>query len=229
LPGKRVRKDSRSRGVRGFKGKTDKEKQTIMKQDLNIEFLPYPEALLEAWENGDYSMLTNSKASDYIKNILISKARKRHGGRRFFGEAYIASKTEMVEGWYNSFKWLTSKKWITGNGLEDEFEKPFYEALMRHIGKDILKDLQAKAINLIKDRVHKKPVAPDLCLIDKDGRFKFIESKLPGDTINRRQIAGIALIKKCLGAVKPVSVSIVTLYPENFDPRNLFQEFYKLA
>jgi hypothetical protein len=168
-------------------------------------------------------MLTNSRASGYIKNILVSKARKRPG-RRFFGEAYIATKTEMVEGWYNSFKWLTSKKWITGKGLEDEFEKPFYEALMEHIGKDILKDLQNRAKNLVKDGINKKPVVPDLWLITKDGQFKFIESKLPGDVINRHQIAGLALIKKCLSAVKPVSVSIVTLYPENFDPGSLFRE-----
>lgn len=199
-----------------------------MKQDLDIEFMPYPEALLRAWRNGDYAMLTNSKASDYIKNILVSKARKRPG-RRFFGEAYIASKTEMVEGWYSSFKWLTSKKWITGKGLEDEFEKPFYEALVQFIGKDILKDLQNRAKNLIKDEAHIKPVAPDLWLIDKNDQFKFIESKLPGDVINRHQIAGLALIKKCLSAVKPVSVSIVTLYPENIDPKSLFSKFYNLA
>jgi hypothetical protein len=41
-----------------------------MKQDLNIEFMPYPEMLLRAWKSGDYSMLINSKASDYIKDIL---------------------------------------------------------------------------------------------------------------------------------------------------------------
>jgi hypothetical protein len=199
-----------------------------MKQDLRIEFLSYPEALLEAWKSVDYSMLTNSRASDYIKNILVSKARKRPG-RRFFGEAYIASKTEMVEGWYNSFKWLTSKRWITGKGLEDEFEKPFYEALMKYIGKDIMKDLQDRAKNLVKDGTHIKPVAPDLWLINKNGQFKFIESKLPGDVINHHQIAGLALIKKYLDAVKPVSVVIVTLYPENFDPKSLFSDFYNLA
>jgi hypothetical protein len=199
-----------------------------MKQDLNIEFMPYPESMLEAWKNGDYSMLTNSGVSDYIKNILVSKARKRPG-RRFFGEAYIASKTEMIEGWYNSFKWLTNKKWIIGKGLEDEFEQPFYEALMKYIGKDILKDLQDRANNLLKDGTNKKPVAPDLWFIDKEGQFKFIESKLPGDVINRHQIAGLALIKKFLSAVKPVSVLIVTLYPENFDPKSLFSEFYNLA
>jgi len=200
----------------------------MMKQDLIIEFMPYHEALLRAWKNGDYSMLTNSKASDYIKNILVSKARKRPS-RRFFGEAYIATKTEMVEGWYSSFKWLTSKKWITGKGLEDEFERPFFEALMRHIGKDILKELQDRAKKIVENGIHKKPVAPDLWLIDKNGHFKFIESKLPGDVINRHQIAGLALIKKCLSAVKPVAVSIVTLYPENFDPKSLFSEFYNLA
>jgi hypothetical protein len=198
------------------------------KQDLNIEFMPYPESLLEAWKKGDYSILTNSKASDYIKSILISKARKRTG-RRLFGEAYIASNTEMVEGWYNSFKWLTSKKWITGKGLEDKFEKPFHEALMKYIGKEKLIDLQCRAKNLFKNGVKQKPVAPDLWLITKSGKFMFIESKLPGDVINHHQIAGLALIKKYLDAVKPVSVVIVTLYPENFDPKSLFSDFYNLA
>lgn len=65
--------------------------------------------MLEAWKTGDYSMLTHSNASDYIKEILIFKAKTRHD-RQFFGEAYIASRIEMKEGWYNSFKWLTADK-----------------------------------------------------------------------------------------------------------------------
>ena len=58
--------------------------------ELKNEFLPYPESLLEAWTLGDYSMLTHSNASDYIKKILTFKAKNRTG-RRFFGEAFIAS------------------------------------------------------------------------------------------------------------------------------------------
>jgi len=179
---------------------------------------PYPEALLANWKGGDHSMLTDSSASDYIKRIITFKASNRPGGR-FFGEAYIASTEDMVDGWYNSFKWLTADKWLTGKGLNEDLERPFHEALMEHVGKDILSNLQDGAKKLFEqhkglfeeDGAPKRPVAPDLWLVSRTGQLKFIESKLPGDTIGVGQIAGLALIKN---AVKDVSVSIVSLYPE---------------
>jgi hypothetical protein len=203
---------------------------------LKNEFMPYPESLLEAWKTGDYSMLTQSNASDYIKDILIFKAKARPG-RRFFGEAYIASRVEMKEGWYNSYKWLTADKWISGDGLEPTFGKPFHSALMNYIGVDVLARLQENAIdfyNRHKERCkdgnkYKKPVTPDLWIIDKEGGFRFIESKLPGDKIGPHQIAGLALIQAYLKVSVPVSVSIINLYPENIDSVNLFYEFYNLA
>jgi hypothetical protein len=132
---------------------------------------------------------------------------------------------------------LTADKWVTGNGLEPRFEKPFHVALMQNIGKDLLYNLQAKAavfFNEYKEksmdgRQPKKPVAPDLWVIDKNRNFIFIESKLPGDSIQPHQIAGMALIKKHLETCAQVSVSIITLYQENFDPKNLFTELYALA
>lgn len=210
--------------------------KTINNKALENIFKPYPEPFLVAWKSGDYSMLTNSKASDYIKDIIIPKAKKRPG-RRFFGEAYIASTIDMIEGWYNSFKWVTSDKWLTGKGLDDEFEKPFYKALMKYVGKDILSNLQGGAKTLFKqhkdlfeeDGVFKKPVAPDLWLIDKTGHFKFIESKLPGDTIGRHQIAGLALIKKYIGTANELSVSIVNLYPDNIELMSEFSRLHNLA
>jgi hypothetical protein len=203
---------------------------------LKNDFMPYPEYLLEAWKSGDFSMLTRSNASNYIKEILVHKAKTRPG-KRFFGEAYIASKISMKEGWYNSFKWLTATKWITGEGLEPIFEKPFHVALMQHIGKELLYDLQAKTASFyteykeknMEERQRKKPAAPDLWIIDENGSFIFIESKLPGDSIKSHQIAGMALIKKHLKVRTQVSVSIITLYPENLDLENLFTEFYALA
>lgn len=208
----------------------------MSKIELKNELMHYPESLLEAWKKGDYSMLTASNASDYIKSILIDKAKVRPG-RRFFGEAYIASRIEMKEGWYNSFKWLTADKWITGDGLEPEFEKPFYNELMKYIGADALARLQAGAIKFydkykerfMHDEHYKKPVAPDLWLIDSEGRFRFIESKLPGDVIGPHQIAGMALIGKYLGETFPVSISIMHLYPEEIDPVGLYSNFYNLA
>lgn len=207
----------------------------MSKIEIQNEFISYPESLLEGWKAGDHSMLTQSNASDYIKNILTTKAKTRQG-RRFFGEAYIASKIEMTEGWYNSFKWLTADKWLTGKDLESEFEKPFHEALMKHIGASVLSKLQAKANDFfyahkgkfIYEGHDKKPVAPDLWLIDKKGHFKFIESKLPGDTIAPHQIAGLALIGKYLGESYPVSITLMNLYPENVDPVKLYSEFYNM-
>jgi len=207
-----------------------------MANEAQIEFMPYPESLLQAWKSGDYSMLTSSTASDYIKRILVHKAKKRPG-RRFFGEAFIASRVAMKEGWYNSFQWLTSDKWLTGRGLEPEFERPFHRALLKYMGADVLPNLQRKALSLYsqdRDRFlvgkeFKKPVAPDLWIIDKQGRFRFIESKLPGDTIQPHQLAGLALIKKYLKPSSQVTVSIVTLYPEGVDEQSLYTEFYKLA
>jgi hypothetical protein len=198
--------------------------------------MPYSEALLKAWESSDYSMLTKSDASDFIKRILITKAKIRPG-RRFFGEAFIASSMDMAHGWYSSFKWLTAKKWVTGKRLESEFEKPFHMALMEHIGKDLLEELQKAAVTLFEDhkelflegKVHRKPVPPDLWLIDKDDHFKFIESKLPGDVLARHQIAGLALIEKVLSVRKPVSVSVVELYPEHNDPLSEYSKFMGLV
>lgn len=208
----------------------------MSKIELKNEFMPYPESLLEDWKAGDYSMLIKSNASDYIKNILTTKAKERPG-RRFFGEAYIASKIEMKEGWYNSFKWLTADKWLTGNGLKQEFEKPFYSVLMKYIGADKLARLHEKSIafynqhkgKFMHEGHYKKPVAPDLWLIDKEGCLRFIESKLPGDTIGPHQIAGLALMGKYLGESIPVSISIMHLYPENIDPMMLYDDFYNLA
>jgi hypothetical protein len=180
--------------------------------NIDCEYSP---SLLEAWEKGDYSMLTKSRASKYIKNILVHKARSRPG-RRFFGEAFIASTVEMKDGWYASFKWLTSKKWISGHGLNSLREKQFFEALMKHIGSKRLLNLQQKAKRSWKETKGNiaKPVAPDLWLIGKGGEFSFIESKMPWDSIRPEQIAGLKLIKKYLKVDVPVKVSIVNLQPK---------------
>ena len=49
---------------------------------IECEFMNYPKPLLKAREGGDYSFLIDSKASNYIKDILVSKAKRRQG-RRF--------------------------------------------------------------------------------------------------------------------------------------------------
>ena len=59
-----------------------------------------------------------------------------------------------------------------------------------------------------------KPAAPDLLLIGKDGDIRFIESKMPWDTIRPNQVAGLKLIKKYLMVNVPVRVSIINLHRE---------------
>jgi hypothetical protein len=170
-----------------------------------------------------------------LKAILVHKAKQRPG-RRFFGEAFIASNIAMTDGWYSSYKWLTAKKWIMGKNLEPKFQKPFYEALKKHIGLEVIGDIQNHAEALyykhkkkfMKEDKYRKPVAPDLWLIGKDGKFKFIESKLPKDKISSSQIAGLALIKKYVGG----EISIINLHPEDSKPPNqtdhsvLFSDIY---
>lgn len=203
--------------------------------DCIQSLLPYPQPLLEQWKKGDYSMLERSRASDYIKNILIGKAKTRPGPR-FFGEAFIASTMDMKEGWYNSFKWLTNPNWLSGNGLEGEFERPFYDALLKYFGVEMLATLQNKASLCFQKQLSDlKPVAPDLLILSKDGELKFIESKMPDDTIKLHQVAGLALIKKYLDFSKPVTVSLITLYPQGSTPpkvhdvSNEFRRFYEIV
>jgi hypothetical protein len=205
--------------------------------ELRKKALTYPVSVFNGWVSGNYCVLSKSNASEYIKAILVHKA-KRRPGRRFFGEAFIASKIAMADGWYSSYKWLTSEKWITGKGMEAKFQKPFYEALKKYIGLNVIANIQNQAEALyrkhkkkfMKGGKYRKPVAPDLWLIGKEGKFRFIESKLPGDKISFSQIAGLALIKKYVGG----EVSIINLYPKGSKPQNqtdhsaLFSEIYNL-
>jgi hypothetical protein len=204
--------------------------------------MQYPTAIFEAWKSGDRSFLMESCASDYIKRILSLKAAKRPG-RRFFGEAFIASRTAMSVGWYNSYKWLTSARWLSGIGLEPQFERPFREALLKHFGENSLSFLQEKTKKFFESQEHllydkgkyKKPVPPDLWLVGLDGSHLFIESKLPGDHLKPSQIVGLALIKKYLGRIQKVSVSVIGLFQEGTRPQKpddtlgAFARFYGLA
>ena len=55
---------------------TCSEEEIVMEANVQTSRMYYSESLLRAWRKGDYSMLLNSDASDYIKNILTSKAKK---------------------------------------------------------------------------------------------------------------------------------------------------------
>jgi hypothetical protein len=209
-------------------------------EKLQIDMMSYPRILLSEWIRGDFSFLEHSRASDYIRRVLPAKAQERPG-RRFFGEAYIASRTEMKDGWYSSYKWLTSERWLSGHGLKSTDKKLFQKVLMDHIGGNVLANLQHRAIRLFQHEkrrlLGRKPVVPDLWLIAPDGTLTFIESKLEGDRVSPSQIAGLALIKKYVQEVKPTSVSIIKLQSDtrpqgkNDDTslRDMFSMFYKLA
>lgn len=76
----------------------------------------------------------------------------------------------------------------------------------------------------------RKPVAPDLWLTTAN-RHLFIEVKLPGDTIARHQLVGLALIAMYLRGDKPISVRIVNLYSGVRPARSekLAREFHKIC
>ena len=133
---------------------------------------------------------------------------------RFFGKAFsaVSMSTENKDGFYNSYKWMTAKKWITGKGLKPEFEKPFCDGLHKYIGTENLKKIQKRSNKYRESHDGNKPVASDLILIDKEGKLLFIEVKLPGDRIRPNQLIGLAILK----TYKPLhaDVRIINLYPE---------------
>ena len=208
--------------------------------ELKEEF--FPSVLLEKWKKGDHSFLDQSTASEFIKEFLIKKAKVRPG-KRFFGEAYIASTIRMADGWYSSYKWLTQSKWITGHSMKSEFEKRFHAALVEHFDEDTLRTLQDKSNLLFKNYQNQffhcgkyhKPVAPDLWLVDSEGTHFFLESKLPNDCIRASQVAGRALIAKHLNKSNQAHVSLISLCPENSKPKGekdtleAFSYFYGIA
>lgn len=179
---------------------------------------------LNAWQNKDFSLLLDSKASEFIKRIIEEKAEVRPN--RFFGEAVVASKSEMLDGWYSSFKWLTAQQWITGKGLKTDFQRQYREALLSILGSDNLIEIQSRANALRENRDYKSmngneipsPVAPDLILRAPHGVYRFIECKRPNDSISISQLAGLALIQKYIGPSVPLTVEINHLYPDGSKP-----------
>jgi hypothetical protein len=195
---------------------------TNVNNNISVEAHYYPETLLQAWKNGNYAMLRQSRASQFIKKIVTEKAKVRQHRHiaglpmkqcaDFFGEAFIASQIEpdMIDGWYNSYKWLNSDRWLTGKGLKPGHQQQFYgDALMGYIGSEGLRKLQEHAAQYEKV-TGICPVPPDLWIITKQGGrrvFKFIESKLPGDHIADSQILGLMLISNYLNPAKPATVT----------------------
>jgi hypothetical protein len=130
-------------------------------------------------------------------------------GRRFFGEAHVAATERHLEGWYGSFKWLTSSKWCGTENLGDRYQAQFRDALQRHFPE--LSEFQDMAAASTRLSLGRKPVGPDLWLTTAQ-KHRFIEVKLPGDDIRTDQLFGLALIALFLRSDRPVSVEIIHLY-----------------
>jgi len=191
---------------------------------IPTEIKAFDPNLLEAWKKRDYSMLTQSDASDYLKSILTFKASrsgKKRGLKRFFGEAFVATNTPMVDGWYNSYQWLIKDNCVSGYDLKSSPEEPipykqtFYDvAVVQHIGVENLRKFQKHSRDY-ENRTGNYPKAPDLFIINEEHNFVLIEVKLPSDKINSQQEDGLKLIKKYLMTKNdnPVIVKKVELTP----------------
>ena len=177
-----------------------------MTPNLRISPMEFSESDLRAWKNGKCSLVKD--CSRPLKQILRKKACARPGSR-FFGEAFVAAHVDHEEGWYGSFKWLTSPKWYGDQTLEDRYQAKFRDALRRNF-PDLMAFQQIAAASMRK-LGGRKPVGPDLWLITP-GKHRFIEVKLPYDRLGRHQLFGLALIALFFRRDRPVSVEIVNLH-----------------
>lgn len=175
--------------------------------NFRIDTLTFDENLRDTWVDDDFAFLRNSKASPSIKAVLSKKARVRPN--RFFGEAYVATRIDHDDGWYCPFKWFTAASWCDANSPEEDGPSAdFRAALAKHFPQ--LRDFQSRVAEFVRLSGVEKPVGPDLWLI-ADGVHRFIEVKLAGDTLKPRQLAGLALLAKCLPSSWPISVGVVNL------------------
>ena len=142
----------------------------------------------------------------FLKQVLVEKARVRPN--KFFGEAFVASHVSHDEGYYCSFKWLTSATWTDGSRSPSASAAEFKQALRIHFPR--LAELQARARTISERLGGPTPVAPDLWLL-ANGEHRFIEVKLSGDYLRSPQYAGLALLAAHLPSALPIAVSVVTL------------------
>lgn len=179
---------------------------------LTVSSQPYDTRLLPGWKRG---RLRRQHASKALLGLLMKKARKKtKKTTRFFGEAYVANTTPHQEGHYGSFKWLTNPRFVGAKPFPAGPAEHLREALQRHFGERRLRRLQqtARQLHHIRHKAlkGKLPTAPDLWLVDRRGRHRFIEVKLPGDSMAPHQIAGMAAIACILNA----SVEVIELRNE---------------
>ena len=96
---------------------------------LQVESLAFPGVILDQWRDGDYKLTRKLRRGSFLQRILEHKIHNRKTlGRRFFGEAFVATRVGHEGGWYGSFKWLTS--WPVRGGSPYGVE--FRAALKEH-------------------------------------------------------------------------------------------------
>jgi len=186
----------------------------------------YSDYELQDWRSRRYSLVND--CSPLLKRRLLDKARARTG-RRFFGETKVLAMEPYDEAWYGSFKWLTSPRWSGAAALSDRYQEHFRRALMIHFPD--LCDFQQRVAMSLGSIDRRKPVGPDLWLITPK-QHRFIEVKLPRDTLARHQLVGLALIGMFLRGDRPISVEVVNLYngerPPKTEPQ-LGREFAEIC
>jgi len=191
-----------------------------------------------AWIRGEYDLLTGSRASSYLRRVLPKKSEKRRKRRatdRFFGEAYVSAQVTHKFGYYGSFRWLTNSHFLSRPPAADESltdREELHKALWDHFGEAELTALHEKG-RRVAEGTGEKPAPPDLWLIDEAENHRFIEVKLPGDSIRLCQLAGLAVIAASLPSRtgRRVSVEVVDLYPNGLEPNKIeaFQGFLRQA
>jgi hypothetical protein len=199
--------------------------------ELQVQHLPFPSRALERWRDGDHDGVLNQlHAGSFVRWILVEKlANRKRPGRRFFGEAFVVAKLRPESAWYGSFKSLTS--WPVG--VASSFGDEYRAALSRAFPEAPSLSSRAKALR--RHLGGKVPVPRDLWVVH-GGHHKFIEVKLPGDTVRPSQIAGLAAIATWLAPTESCSVWVYELYPDGQpEPRRsnqnkmLFEQFVGLC
>jgi hypothetical protein len=196
---------------------------------LTVTRRRYDVTSLRGWAKRQRNVLSFPPSSEDFAKFLRRKVRSREARtRRFFGEAFVASKTPHRAVFYASFKWLTNPRFAGSAVLLDPEQERFRAALHKHFTGRIEK-LQSVANALAKtcrkDLEGIAPTAPDLWIIDKRGRHRFIEVKLPGDSVAPHQLAGMAAIVSVLSGPQKVSVEVIQLH----DEERMFKDFWRAA
>ncbi|MBM3820923.1 MAG: hypothetical protein FJW14_18175 [Acidimicrobiia bacterium] len=193
----------------------------------------FDQAQLDAWRKGRRQELIQLAGSDHLRGVLKLKASSwKRPTARFFGESYVASCNSGCSGFYGSFKWLTNAKFANAKefsrGPARPFQQALREALHKHFTAAGVQEVQRAALALHRTQSSalqgKKPTAPDLWLLDEHDHHRFIEAKLPGDSLAPHQVVGLAVIGACFGRRRSVSVEIVELRPRY---EELFERFTK--